>query len=160
MKKDVLILGVGNLLLGDEGVGVHVAQQLLQLPLPGNVEVLDGGTVGYELLPYLEGKAQVILVDAVHADCEPGTLLRFDEADAELQWPLSYSSHQSGLRELLNGAKMLVPPPEIVVYGIVPRDMYRLTIGLSREVHRRIPAILSVIMDEIQSPSRKTGAVP
>jgi hydrogenase maturation protease len=155
MKKDVLILGVGNLLLGDEGVGVHVAQQLLQMPLPANVEVVDGGTIGFELLPYAEGKKKIVIVDAIHADAEPGTLFRFNAQDAELEWSLTYSPHQSGLRELLDAMKSLPSAPEVFVFGIVPAETHRLTIGLSRTVHRRVPGILEEILEEVHAAERQ-----
>lgn len=151
MTKDILILGVGNLLLGDEGVGVHVAQQLLQTPLPADVEVIDGGTIGFELLPYVEGKRRVLIVDAIHADAEPGTLFRFHADDAELEWSLTYSPHQSGLRELVDAIRLLTPAPEILIFGIVPAETHCLAIGLSHPVHRRLPGILTAILEEVHA---------
>lgn len=149
-RKTTLILGVGNLLLGDEGVGVHVAQQLLQMPLPGSVEVVDGGTLGFELLPYLEGRERVFIVDALLADAEAGSLLRFDEGDADWQWQQAYSVHQGGLRDLLAAAKRLLSPPQIVIFGIVPHEINHLAIGLSQKVYRQMPVILSTLLQALR----------
>ncbi len=148
MKKDVLVLGVGNVLLGDEGAGVHVARQLRQMPVPSNVEVVDGGTIGFELLPYADGKKKIVIVDAIHADAEPGTLFRFRGLEAEWQWAPAYSPHQSGLRELLEAMRHLTPAPEIVIFGIVPAETRCLAIGLSQPVQRRLSAIVSAILEE------------
>ncbi len=151
MSKKTLVLGVGNLLLGDEGIGVHVAHELQEMQLSPDVEVIDGGTTGYELLPYLEGREKVIIVDALHTEGEAGEAYRFRLAEAQLQWASTYSPHQSGLHELLDAAKLLMPSSEIVVFGIVPEEINTMIIGLSRQVHKRMPEILSAVLQEIQS---------
>ncbi len=157
-EKKILVLGVGNLLLGDEGVGVHVAHELQGMQLSPDVEVVDGGTTGYELLPYLEGREKVIIVDAFHAEGEAGEAYRFSLAKAQLQWASTYSPHQSGLRELLDAAKLLIPPPEIVVFGIVPEEINTMIIGLSRQVHKRMPEILSAVLKEVNTAAHVESA--
>ncbi|MEE9514451.1 MAG: hydrogenase maturation protease, partial [Candidatus Brocadiales bacterium] len=83
MKK-VLILGVGNILLGDEGVGVRVVEKIRnEHTLPDDVEVMDGGTLGLTLIPYLEGREAVFIVDAVDRGGRPGELYRIDGDDMD-----------------------------------------------------------------------------
>ena len=149
MKKDILILGVGNMLLGDEGVGVHVAQRLQQMSLPPSVEVIDGGTIGYELLSYLYGKRKVIIVDAFNADAKPGSVIRLTPDEIDMEKPRSLFVHQDGLHELLYFARQLEPLPEILLFGIVPKSIRRMTTRLSSEVEERLPAIVSSLLDEV-----------
>jgi len=154
-QKTILVLGIGNLLLGDEGVGVHAAHQLLETSLPPEVEVIDGGTVGFELLPYLQGKEKVIIIDALHTEAEAGEVFRFDAGELRMRRDAPFSPHQCGLRELLGASATLVPPPRVVVIGVVPEEINFLTIGLSRKVHRQMPTILSAILEEIKPPVAK-----
>ena len=150
-NKNILVLGVGNLLLSDEGVGIHVVSQLRNMHLAPNVEVIDGGTRSFELIEHFRNRKKVIIVDAVNdASAEPGTVFRFTPDDAELQWFPAFSAHQLSLYELLNFAQQLEPPPEIIVYGIVPKETKKLSTHLSRKVKRRIHRIISEIFKEIQ----------
>ncbi len=148
MNRDVLILGVGNLLLGDEGVGVHIAQRLQQMPLPPHIEVLDGGTIGYELLPHLYGRRKVIIVDALKADERPGSLVRLAPGEVQPGMPRSLFVHQGGLQEFLHFAQRLEPRPEIVLFGIVARSFRPMTMELSPEVEGRMTEILDSILEE------------
>lgn len=144
----MLILGVGNLLLSDEGVGVHVAQQLQKMPIPPEVEVIDGGTGGFELIEHFRGKKKVIIVDALHADAEPGAVIRLTREDIALEGPPPFSAHQRGLQELLHFCQELEPPPEVIIYGIVPKQTQRMGVRLSKTVKRRLPEIISMVIDE------------
>jgi hydrogenase maturation protease len=148
-EKSILILGVGNLLLADEGVGIHVAQQLQKMALPPEVEVIDGGTGGFALLSNFHGKTKVIIIDAVIAAAEPGSVFRFALDDIGLQTPVSFSSHQTGLHELLHFCKTLVPPPEVIIYGVVPQETQRLSMQLSPIVQQRLGEIVAKIVAEV-----------
>ncbi len=148
--KNILVLGVGNLLLSDEGVGIHVVSQLRNMSLAPNVEVIDGGTRSFELIEHFRNRKKVIIVDAVNARAKPGTVFRFTPENAELQWYPAFSAHQLSLYELLLFAQELVPCPEIVVYGVVPKETKRFNTQLSKKVRRRIQRIISEIFKEIQ----------
>lgn len=147
---DKIILGVGNFLLGDEGVGIHVAQHLQKMALPPEVEVIDGGTGGFELIEHCRDKKKIIIVDAILADAEPGSVLRFAPEDAKLKWHPSYSAHQSGLRELLHFCKQLVPLPEIIVYGIVPMETQSLSTQLSEKAASRLAKLIAAVLEEVK----------
>lgn len=150
MEKPVLVLGVGNILLADEGVGVHVVRQLQEMPLPAGVEVLDGGTGGFELIEHLRGRKKVIIIDAVQADAPPGTVLRFHPEDAALQWRPPFSAHQTGLHELLHFCRQLVPPPEVSILGVVPQETQRASTQLSPMIQDRVPAIIAAVINEAE----------
>lgn len=150
-EKSILILGVGNLLLSDEGVGVHIAQRLQKMSLPAEIEVIDGGTAGFELIHYCRGKSKVIIVDAVmpcRGRVEPGTVLRFTGDELALTPPLPYSAHQAGLQELLASCKQLQPRPEIVIYGIVSEETREMGTQLSKTVERRLDEVVSLVLHE------------
>lgn len=145
--ESTLVLGLGNLLLSDEGVGIHVARRLKSLPLPPHIEVLDGGTGGYELLGHLAGRSRVIIVDCISTDAPPGTMIRATANDLDLRWPEAWSAHHGGLRELLYGIGTLSPPPEIIVLGVVPDTIDEPRIGLSPALHSKFDAIVKATLE-------------
>ena len=148
--KHVLILGLGNPLLGDEGVGVRVVEELKGLELPDGVAVVEGGTAGLGLVGLMEGYQRVIIVDAVNMGHPPGRVVRFTPADVQFkvaEAPLSL--HHIGLGEVLALAKALgVAPAELVIVGIQPGRIEG-QIGLSPEVEGAIPHSIGIILDEL-----------
>ena len=148
-KKGILVLGVGNLLLKDEGVGVHVVERLREMELPEDVEVKDGGTGGFHLLDDVEGREKVIVVDAVKAGMTPGTLYRFDAKDIEVTRKISISLHDINLADMLSLADMLGKKPDTVVIGVEPKDMGA-GLELSPEIEARIPEIIGLVIKEIK----------
>jgi hydrogenase maturation protease len=149
--KHILVLGLGNLLLSDEGVGIHVIRELQKKSFPKNISIVDGGTGGFELIRYFRGMEKVIIIDALKSDDKPGSVFRFtpDEfRSAELH---PFSSHQGGLSELLNEIKKLDPAPEIIIYGIVPGETRQYNMELSRDVKRTIPVLIFLLTKEIKN---------
>jgi len=149
-KKSTLVLGVGNLLLKDEGVGIHVVRQLQDMSIAPDVEVIDGGTGSFELIEHFRGKKKVIIVDAVRADAKSGTILRFTPEEAALKWHASYTAHQLTLYELLHFAREINPKLQIVVIGIVPEETGCFSTQLSRMVKRQMHRMITEIIKEIQ----------
>ncbi len=148
IETTVLILGVGNLLKADDGVGVHVVRELQQRRLPESVEVVDGGTSGAELIVFLEGKRKVIIVDAMRADAPAGSIFRVPLESLSPRYSHPLSTHDLGLAELLYRCQDLHPRPEIIVYGIVPENTERIGTELSETVQTRIPTILTLLLKE------------
>lgn len=150
--KRVLILGLGNLLLGDEGIGVRVVEELKGLELPDGVTVAEGGTSGLGLVGLMEGYQRVIIVDAADMGHSPGRVVRFTPLEAQLKTveaPLSL--HQIGLGEVLALAEALeVAPAELVIIGVQPSrvEMGR---GLSPQVEGAIPRIIRIILGELDA---------
>jgi len=137
------------MLLSDEGIGIHVVNGLQKMSLPQHVEVVDGGTGGFELLNHFQGKEKIIIVDAMKGDDEPGTLFRCTPDDLNVQWEHTYSSHQTNLAELFHFASTLSPAPEIIIMGVIPKDIQSMGIALSEEVASQVPKIIGTILKEI-----------
>ena len=147
MGKAAVVLGVGNLLLSDEGVGVHLARRLAATELPEDVQVLDGGTGGYELLGLLRGKDRLVVVDCLAAEEPPGTIIRASPDELELEWTVAFSSHQTGLRELLCGIRQYCPGLEVVIIGVVPENAGVLGTELSQTVAQRMSRLESLVLE-------------
>jgi len=148
-EKPVLVLGLGNLLRSDEGVGIHVVRELSQKHLPETVDVVDGGTLGAELIGVIQGRAKVFLVDAMRADAPPGSVLRVPFEELKPALTRSMSVHGGGVGELLYCCGNLIPRPEIIIYGIVPKLIDRWSMNLTAVVQSRISSIVSLILDEV-----------
>lgn len=150
MKKKILIAGIGNLLFTDEGIGVHVIKELSRRSLPEEVELAEIGTATFELVRWMEGKDKVIIVDAMISDEPPGTIFKLTPDDLRSKkGKLMTSLHQLGVVEALNSAYMLGIEPEIVIFGIAPKDYHSLGTELSFELKKSMGKIINVILDEI-----------
>ena len=147
-----LILGVGNLLMSDEGVGVHVIQKLVaDYQLPEQVQVLDGGTLGMDLLYYLEGVENLLLIDAVEAHKEPGTLIRLEGDDVPAFMSIKISPHQLGVPDMLAAAKLKgnCYPDHIVLWGVQP-ELMEIGLDLSPKVESQVEPIIENILEQLQ----------
>ena len=148
--QDILILGIGNLLLKDEGIGVHVVRRLKDVTLPDNVEVLDGGTAGLELVDFIENRKKVIVIDAVKTGDRPGTIYRLTEKNLNMKPKAIMSFHEIDFLHALYLSEVLGnKPEETIVIGIEPKDMTDGT-ELSPEIEERIPRIIEVVMEELK----------
>ena len=123
MKKKIVVLGIGNLLLKDEGVGVHVVQALQKESLPENVEVIDGSVLGFDLLPIVQSCDKLIVVDAIKSNEKPGTIFKFNAQDIDIKRDTSVSLHDVDFFQVLELAKRLnkLPPTELIT--IVPKEI-------------------------------------
>jgi hydrogenase maturation protease len=148
-RTPLLILGLGNVLLEDDGIGaVAVAMLLDGYDAPPGVHVLDGGTLGLSLLPYLDAADAVILVDAVRSDDRPGSLVRLTGEDVAPAVATRLSPHQVGVADLLEGARWVGRyPRQVVLLGLVPESM-NLAVGLSPDVRSALPALVERVVDE------------
>lgn len=146
---DLLVLGLGNPLCGDDGAGVAAVSRLKErYDAPPGVTVLDGGTLGLSLLPYLRQARTVILVDAIAADAPPGTLVRLDGEEVAPAAMHRLSPHQVGVADLLDGARLLGGYPEaLVLVGVVPAQL-ELSIERSAAVEARIDNLVLATVDE------------
>jgi hydrogenase maturation protease len=147
--RSLLVLGLGNAICTDDGVGVAVIEQLRDhYDFPDDVRVLDGGTLGLALLPYLQEADAAILVDAVAADAPPGSLVRL-EGDAVTRAAAHHLSvHQIGVADLLDGARLLGDAPEqMVLVGVVPASV-ELGVERTPAVEAAIPRLVAQVVDE------------
>jgi hydrogenase maturation protease len=145
----LLILGLGNVLLRDDGAGVAAVRWIFENTEPSaDVRVLDGGTLGLSLLPHLESAARAILVDAITADAAPGSLVRLDGDAVAHASRQRLSPHQIGVADLLDGARLRGRlPPELVLWGVVPEQI-ELGLELSPAVAAAIPDLARAVLDE------------
>ncbi len=145
----VLVLGVGNILLSDEGVGVRVVEAMEGRELPDNVELFDGGTASVDLLGSLANRDKVIIIDAVKGGSEPGTLYRFAPDDITNQRQSLTSLHQVGLLETLTIARYLgCAPREVIILGIEPNKA-SWGLELSPEVAAVVPRVIELVLREL-----------
>jgi hydrogenase maturation protease len=150
-EKPILILGIGNILLRDEGIGVHVANKLKDMSLPPEVEVMDGGTMGIDLLFYIEGRKKVIVVDTVKAGESPGTMFRFTDKELALKKDFLRTAHGIDFSDVVRTAGQLgTKPDEIVFIGIEPEDMEE-GLELSPLIQKRIPNLIELVMKELDA---------
>lgn len=151
MSSPVVVLGLGNLLMGDDGVGVSALAALADDPrLPDDVQLLDGGTLGLSLLPYVRSAPDLILVDAVRGDGPPGSLVRLEGEEVPGAVLERLSVHQVGVADLVAGARLLGGWPErIVLCGVVPESI-ELRFELSSAVRAAIPSLVELILAELE----------
>jgi len=143
--KDTLVLGIGNPLLGDDGFGVEVVRRLRQQQRPPCVEFLDGGALGLALLPHLEGRSHILVVDAIDCGGEPGQIVRLGAAEIPACRGLKLSEHQVTFHEVLALMDLLeIKPQELLVVGVQPRSTHWGD-PLSAEVEAAIPAVMNEI---------------
>jgi hydrogenase maturation protease len=121
----VLVLGLGNVLLQDEGLGVKALKRLAeQYHLPDNVRMLDGGTLGMHLFPHLDDCTHLLILDAVETDSPPGTSARIEGAGLEQALSRKISMHQAGVPELLAVGRLVGNlPAQVVVCGLQPETV-------------------------------------
>ena len=148
----VIVLGVGNLLLRDEGIGVHVANAMQGVAVPGDVslEVIDGGTLPDAVLS-LDTADKLIVIDAIQTGGEAGAIYRFHPEDIDLDKVTITSMHQISLLENLWLMKRFGNGPEdTVIIGVEPEDI-SWGLELSEKLKQRIPQIVRIVMEEINS---------
>ena len=151
-----VILGVGNILLKDEGVGIHALHALQDSPLTTNteIEMIDGGT-SPDVLHLLEGADRIIIIDAVNGGGEPGAIYRFRPNDIELEGKCILSIHQVGLLEDLKIMEHIEgKQKDVVIIGVEPKEM-GWGLELSSELEQKIPQIVKAVLEEIREATRK-----
>ena len=153
--KSILILGLGNPLQGDDGVGCRVAEELVgasvTAPLPGEVEVMDGGTPGVGLLNFFEGRKRVIIVDAAEMGIAPGEFRRFTPHEITLTGSAErFSLHRSGVADALALAHELkIELPEIIFFGVQPASV-EWRDSLSPQVQAAVPRVITAVLNELK----------
>jgi len=147
-----LVLGVGNLLMSDEGIGLRILERLVTTyHIPEEVLILDGGTLGLDLLYYLEGKTNLLLLDAVEARKEPGYIVRLEGEQVPAFLSIKISPHQIGISDMLFAAKLKgIYPANVVLWGIQPE---RIEIGLDLSVtlQNKVDYLVGMVILELDN---------
>lgn len=149
-QKSVLVLGIGNLVMSDDAVGVMVAQRLQQeYRFADNVEILDGGTLGLDLLPKLENITNLIMIDAVETGLKAGTCVRLCGQELPIALQTKVSPHQMGLKDLLAVSELMGHvPKEMVLIGVQPGSI-EMEVGLTEEVAVQLDTLVSNVLAEL-----------
>jgi hydrogenase maturation protease len=148
--KKTLVLGLGNILLSDEGVGVRVVERLQELyEFPQEVQVLDGGTLALDLLPYVEETDRLLVIDALEMGAEPGAIARLESDEVPAFLSVKLSPHQMGLADLLAAARLRdVYPEQLVLWGMQPGVM-RPGLELSPPVAAQVEVLVDRVLAEL-----------
>ncbi len=139
-----LILGVGNLLLKDEGIGIHVVRALEKETLPPEVSLLDGGTGGLHLIGWLTGYDRIILVDATLDERPPGTV-RLIRPRFAADYPPLMSAHEIGLRDMIEAMLLCGDLPEVQLIVVSAADLHEVDMKLSPAVEAAVPEVIRLI---------------
>jgi len=157
-QERILILGVGNVLLNDEGVGVHIAQKMTTLDLPPEVQVVEGGTDGFGLMHLILEADRLILIDAVKGGGAPGSIYRFDLKDCPpYPDPFKTSVHQISILEVIHLADLIGSTPTTTIIGIEPKST-DMGMVLSPEVEAKIPKVIELVREEMNRVTGRAGA--
>lgn len=152
-EQRIVVLGVGNILLKDEGIGVRVVEELLRrYDFPANVRLVDGGTQGLWLMSTIQEADHLIVVDAVLGGGEPGTIYRLERDDLPKGLRAKQSAHDSDLVEALNLCSLLDSGPKsVVVVGIEPQDIQPFGLELTEKVSSKIEDLVLRVMAELSN---------
>ncbi len=148
--RKVLILGVGNVLLRDEGFGVHFINALKERPFPANVELLEAGTVSHQLIPLFHEISHLIVIDVVEAGDAPGSVFRFTPQDMKFPSEQKVSLHQISLIDVLRMAELTGAAPKTVILGVQPKDVATWSMELSDELKAVIPRVTDLVLEELR----------
>jgi hydrogenase maturation protease len=148
--RKVLILGVGNVLLGDDGFGVHLINSFIDTQFPPNVQILEAGTVSHQLIPLLRELDHLIVVDAIEAGDQPGSIFRFSPEDMRFPAEPMASLHQISLIDVLGMAELTGGKPDTIIIGVQPKDVSTWSLELSDEVRAAFPKVKELIFDELK----------
>ena len=147
---NILILGIGNVLMGDEGVGVHAIKELEKESFPDNVELLDGGTGGFHLLEYLQKYPTIIMIDAT-MDNKPAGTVSVIEPKFASDFPKTLSAHDIGLKDLIESVALLGSIPKIYLITVTIDNIQSMEMELSQKVKGAIREVINKVTELLRS---------
>lgn len=150
-NKPVLLLGIGNILMGDEGVGVHAIERAETFDIPEWMDILDGGTGGFHLLEYFEKYRHVVMIDATLDDKTTGSWRKITPRYAN-DFPRAMSTHDIGLKDLVSALHLSGRLPEITLYVISIESIQQQGIYLTDNVNKGIEEVLQDILATVHEP--------
>ena len=152
-----LVLGLGNILMGDEGVGVHVLRKVEKRALPAGVECLDGGTGGLVLLEPLQNAGRIVMIDAAADGNAVGTVTRITPRFSK-DYPPTITSHDFGIKDLLDAFYILGGDCDVVLYAITIDPHQPISLDLSAVVAKAADETVERIVAELEAFAR-TGRI-
>ncbi|MGE5844326.1 MAG: HyaD/HybD family hydrogenase maturation endopeptidase [Syntrophaceae bacterium] len=149
-KRFVTLLGLGNILMKDEGFGVHFVRWIGdRWRFPETVELIEGGVMAYALLGIVCGCEHLIVIDVLKTDDEPGAVYRFTLAEIEPKLPPPTSAHEVQFLDVLCKAEMLDEAPEVIFLCIVPEDFHDMDMEMSPLMREKFPLVEELLMKEL-----------
>ncbi len=148
-SQSILVMGVGNYLMGDEGIGVHIIQEMAKRELPDKLDILDGGTGGFTLLGCFESYPVIIFVDATADGKDPGTISMIRPRFAS-DFPSALSVHDVGLKDMVEAVYLMDMVPDIYLITISIAELKPMTLELSEPVNAAIPRTIDKIIELIE----------
>lgn len=150
IDRNILVLGVGNILFTDEGVGVRLVERLqAEYDFSENVTLMDGGTLGTRLMDPIMACKYLVVVDAVLGDGAPGSIYRLTGDDLRKSLAFKNSLHQTDLVDTLIYCDILGNRPEAVIVGIEPHDYQTMAVDLSDTIQTRMPDLVAAVLAEV-----------
>lgn len=146
--ESILVLGIGNILQSDDGIGVYIINEMQSredISL-NDVEFLDGGTAGMDLLPLMTGRKKIVIVDALKFEDKPGSIYRFP-AEKLYESGDVYSLHDVGVKQIIDMLHIMGEYPHIEIIGIIPEDIDTLNIGISNSVKNSVEKAVELIIE-------------
>ena len=147
--KRILILGMGNILLGDEGVGVRAVEYIEKQKLPANIDLLDGGTGGFTLLSEIQKYDEVILIDAT-LDENPVGNIRVIKPKYSSDYPKAMSTHDIGLKDLIESASVMGNLPTLHLIIVTIKDIQPMDLKLSVELEKKLPEVYTTVLEVLK----------
>jgi hydrogenase maturation protease len=149
-RNKLLILGIGNVLMGDEGVGVHVVNEVMKAALPADTECLDGGTGSFLLLEPMQNAEKVILIDACIDGAAAGDVRKLKPKYSK-DYPKTLTAHDIGLKDLLDAFYLLGDrSPDVTLFAVSIPELQDLQLELSPPVSAAIPRIVELVRNEAE----------
>ncbi|AKG35619.1 HyaD/HybD family hydrogenase maturation endopeptidase [Paenibacillus durus] len=152
--KNTAVIGIGNILLKDDGIGVHTIRELEKEDLPSTVELVDGGTSTLAMLSYFLEYRKIIVIDALRAGLEPGTIYRIRPEELAGYEKGNLSIHDVQILDVVRMARMLGAAPDVIIFGIEPQEIgYELE--MSALMRSKIPDIIELLKQELGFASQE-----
>ncbi|AHV97381.1 HyaD/HybD family hydrogenase maturation endopeptidase [Paenibacillus sabinae] len=152
--KDTAVIGIGNILLKDDGIGVHTIRELEKEDLPSTVELVDGGTSTLAMLSYFLECRKIIVIDALKAGLEPGTIYRIRPEDLKSYEKGNLSIHDVQIFDVVRMARMLGAAPDVIIFGIEPQEI-GFELEMTDLMRSKIPDIIGLLKQELGFASQE-----
>lgn len=156
-KPKTLVLGIGNVLMGDEGIGVHAIRRLEAMQLPAGAQCLDGGTGSFALLEPMQQARRVILIDATADGMPAGTVHRLTPRFSA-DYPRTLTAHDIGLKDLLDAFHLLGSPAEVVLFAVSIAPLHEMSDELSPVLARHLDEITHQVTAELERPDEEAAS--
>ncbi len=150
-KEKIAVMGIGNILMQDEGIGVHIIKELEKYDFNPDIALIDGGNMGMDLLSFFDEHDKMIIVDAVDFEENPGFIDSIENDDILTLFTTKMSLHHLGLKDVLSYAKLLDQTPnDLCLIGIQPEKI-ELEMQLSKTINSKIDTLTHLVLQKLKT---------